>query len=109
MAKITLKTIKGDMIVEGRKFAHYIGNIRHWFAYHTPLGQSFGTQITHIETGFRVCEVGNGTIGCCRNDVKAAAKMELDRLIQRVGVARFESAIRTAKVTKLEPEKEESK
>ena len=98
MTSITIRGPDFEAKVEGRKFSHYIGNIRYWFAYHKPYKQMFGLQVTHLDSGFKVCDAA-GLVTATLGDDKAAAKMALDQLIKRVGAEKIRSVIDNA-VTK---------
>lgn len=89
--KITLETGK-TVEVEGRRFSHYVANVQFWFFLHKEIG---GNQqvVTHYDSGKRVLYVPHHAIAACLNDAKAAAKMELDRLVSRVGEARVRSVL----------------
>lgn len=96
MAAITIRGKDGfEAKIEARRFSHYIGNIRYWFAYHKPYKQPMGLQVTHIDSGFKVCDA-SGLRMACLGDDKAAAKMALDQLIERVGAERVRSVINSA-------------
>ena len=89
--KITLES--GEVVeVEGRRFSHYVANVQFWFFLHKEIG---GNQqvVTHYDSGKRVLYVPHHAIAACLNDAKAAAKMELDKLISRVGEARVRSVL----------------
>ena len=96
MATITIRGA-GDFEakIEARRFSHYIGGIRYWFAYHKPYKQLFGLQVTHIDSGFKVCDAA-GLRMTCLGDDKAAAKMALDQLIERIGAEKFASVVKNA-------------
>lgn len=89
--KITLQT--GETLeIEGRRFSHYVANIRFWFFLHKTIG-GVGLTVTHYESGKRVLEVPHHTVAACRNDNKAAAKMALDKLIAKAGPERVRSVL----------------
>lgn len=91
--KVMLAMLDGTrQPVEGRKFSHYIGGIQYWFAYHTPIGQNYGLQVTHLETGNKVCMVDAITRQAHLDD-KSAAKATLDLLIAKVGADRVRKVI----------------
>jgi hypothetical protein len=53
MPQITIKGKNPDgtpwaQQIEAHRFAHYIGNVRYWFAYHCPIDRIGGLQVTHI-------------------------------------------------------------
>ena len=89
--KITLQT--GETLeIEGRRFSHYVANIRFWFFLHKTIG-GVGLTVTHYESGKSVLEVPHHTVAACCNDTKAAAKMALDKLIVKVGPERVRSVL----------------
>lgn len=89
--KITLQT--GETLeIEGRRFSHYVANIRFWFFLHKTVG-GIGLTVTHYESGKRVCEVPHHMIAACCNDTKVAAKMALDKLIEKAGPERVRSVL----------------
>ena len=89
--KITLTdgTIKE---IEGRRFSHYVANVRFWFFLHKSL-TGFGLTVTHVDSGKRVLEVPHHIQMACLGDDKAAAKMALDKLIEKAGAARVRSVL----------------
>lgn len=97
--KVMLNMLDGTkQPVEGRKFCHYIGGVQYWFAYHAPIGQSFGLQITHIESGLKVQTVSAINRQSHLGDDKAAAKATLDQLIEKVGADKVRKVIDAGKV-----------
>lgn len=89
--KITLQT--GETVeVEGRRFSHYIANVQYWFFLHKEIG-GYRQVVTHFDSGKRMLFVPCHTIAACMNDTKAAAKLEIDRLVSRVGDARVRSVL----------------
>lgn len=89
--KITLQT--GEVAeVEGRRFSHYVENVRFWFFLHKEIG-GFGQVVTHYDSGKRVLHVPHYAIAAALGDVKAAAKGEIDKLVFRVGGARVRSVL----------------
>lgn len=52
-----------------------------------------GLTVTHYDSGKRVCEVPHHTVAACCNDTKAAAKMALDKLIEKAGPERVRSVL----------------
>jgi len=89
--KITLQT--GETLdIEGRRFSHYVANFRFWFFLHKTIG-GVGLTVTHYESGKRVCEVPHHMVAACCNDTKSAAKMALDKLIEKAGPERVRSIL----------------
>lgn len=93
MAKLKITLQNGETLeIEGRRFSHYVANIRFWFFLHETIG-GVGLTVTHYESGKRVLAVPHHTVAACRNDTKAAAKMALDKLIAKVGPERVRSVL----------------
>lgn len=93
MAKRKIFMADGSFLeVEGRRFSHYVGNIQFWFFLHKTVG-GHGLTVTHFESGKRVCDVPHHVVAACLNDTKAAAKMELDKLVARAGAERVRSVL----------------
>lgn len=78
--------------VTGRRFSHYVGPYRFWFFLHKSVDAN-GYDVTHCDSGKRVLRVPANTVCACLNDEKAAAKLELDRLIERAGAERVRSVL----------------
>lgn len=95
--KLKLTMQDGSIVeVEARKFSHYIGGARYWFAYHKGT-DIFGQVVTHLDSGKRVCEVPALYAAACLSDTKAAAKMAIDKLVERVGADKVKSVLNAAK------------
>lgn len=93
MAKLKITLQSGEPLeLEGRRFSHYVANIRFWFFLHKTVN-GFGLSITHCDSGKRVCEVPRHMVAACCNDTKAAAKMALDKLIEKAGAERVRSVL----------------
>lgn len=93
MAKLKITLESGEVVeVEGRRFSHYVANIQFWFFLHREVG-GVRWVVTHYDSGKRVLYVPHHTLAACLSDTKAAAKMELDKLISRVGEARVRSVL----------------
>jgi len=96
MAHLIITTTNGDKLkLTGRRFSHYVGQYQHWFFLHHSISET-GMSVTHYDSGKRVCTVPPMSICAARMDEKAAAKMELDKLIARVGEARVQAVLRSA-------------
>lgn len=89
--KITLQNGK-PLEIGGRRFSHYVANIRFWFFLHKTIG-GVGLTVTHYESGKRVLEIPHHMVAACQNDTKAAAKMALDKLIAKAGPERVRSVL----------------
>lgn len=76
-------------------FTHRVGDTVERFVITKVNGQ---LGITHRNTTARVCSLSNASMQVCAYDKIAAAKHTLDKLINDVGVARFEAAARKAQL-----------
>lgn len=83
------------MEVEGRRFSYYVKNIQFWFFLHREIG-GFRWIVTHADSGKRVLVVPTSTIAACLSDTKAAAKLELRKLLNRVGDNKVYEVLREA-------------
>lgn len=93
MAKLKITLRNGETLeIEGRRFSHYVANIRFWFFLHKTIG-GVGLTVTHYESGKRVLEIPHHMVAACQNDTKAAAKMALDKLIAKAGPERVWSVL----------------
>lgn len=77
---------------EGRRFSHYVGPYQFWFFLHKAPGR-VGMVVSHYDSGKRVLDVPHHMIAACCNDTKSAAKMALDKLIERAGAERVRSVL----------------
>lgn len=94
MPKIKLTMADGQVIeTEGRRFSHYVGNIQFWFLLHKPVDAPFGYDVSHKDSGKKVLRIKQTSLAACCGDEKAAAKMDLDALINRVGAPRVRSVL----------------
>lgn len=94
MAKLKITMQNGTPLeIEGRRFSHYVGPYRFWFFLHKAIGGGFGLDVTHCDSGKRVCEVPHHMVAACCNDTKSAAKMALDKLIEKAGAERVRSVL----------------
>lgn len=81
--------------VEARKFSHYIGNTRYWFAYHKAVDR-IGLTVSHLDSGKRIDAIPAGYVLACLRDEKAAAKMTIDKLVERAGIDKVRSVLNAA-------------
>ena len=96
MAKCKLFTESGERVeVEGRRFSHYVANTQFWFFVHKSLSGR-NTNVTHFESGKKVCEITPTTLAACRNDKMAAAKLAIEALVAKVGAERVRSVLSAA-------------
>lgn len=101
MQKFNVKTTEGLVQVEGRKFAHHVDGVRFWFICHEGIGAPHTIVITHYLSGKRVLDVSLTTRIACCGDNKAAAKRELDRLVERAGAAKMRAVLQAAEAETL--------
>lgn len=93
MAKLKITLASGESLeIEGHRFSHYVGPYRFWFFLHKTIN-GVGLSVTHCDSGKRVCEVPHHFQAACVEDSKAAAKMALDKLIERAGAERVRSVL----------------
>ncbi len=84
-------------VPDARRFSHYIGNIRFWFAVHQSPENVGTLTVSHWESGKRVTMVSTTEriAGVGLSD-KELAKLALDKLVAKHGAARVESVLRAA-------------
>lgn len=78
-----------------RRFSHYIGSVRYWFALHKGISH-IGMAVSHWDSGKLVRPIPVGYQIACLGDDKAAAKMTLDKLVESVGAERVQSVLNQA-------------
>lgn len=72
--------------IEATRFSHYVGTIQHWFCFHENLnGAAFGWVVSDWDSGLRVSNIEYITLAACQGNKKDAARMTLNKLIERVG------------------------
>lgn len=76
-------------------FTYPIQNVVYRFVV-TRLPHGQPVALTHRSSGKRVCIIFDRTIEAALGNMVAAAKLELGRLIERMGEARVASALRAA-------------
>lgn len=103
MATMKIKTSSGPVEVEGRRFSHYIGNVRFWFFYHRSTDHVAMQQVTHHASGIRVCFVSANTRIACLGDEIGAARLSLDKLAQEKGADIVRDALCRAEKRAAEP------
>jgi hypothetical protein len=81
--------------VEGRRFSHYINNIRFWFIVHKGLDSQL-LAVTHWDSGVRLVDVPFLRLQACRGDEVAAARNTLDALAVEKGEQRVYEVLRRA-------------
>lgn len=92
--QFTIMTKNGPELVNGRKFSFYIGQYRYWFFYSTDI--THGLRVSELESGFKVLDVSYSTRTTCLNNDKAACKLELTKLVERLSADKIKSVIDTA-------------
>lgn len=75
-------------IPEAIRFAHYVNNVRFWFAAHPTPGYIGSYTVSHWSLGMKVCTFGTFSISAFRGDVKSAAKHALDKFCEEKTHAR---------------------
>ena len=108
--KLTLNT-PDNRVVDARRFSHYVKNCRFWFAYHRSTDHVACMQVTHIDSGNRVCLIAHNTQCAYLGDDKSAAKRSIDMLIEKHGADRIYSVLIAAEkaanpIVKLETQNE---
>jgi hypothetical protein len=91
--KFKTATKSGVEIVEGLKFSAYIGNYKYWFFY---VNSGYSTVISHLDSGFKVLDVSYTARSACLGDLKAACKLEIKNLVDRLGVERVRQVLDSA-------------
>lgn len=95
--KWTPHRTNGDQTaIEARKFKHYIGTQPHWFCVHESLDRIGQMIVSDWASGFSIAAIPHSTIMACRCDSKAAARLTLNRLVERVGESRVLEVLRNA-------------
>jgi hypothetical protein len=74
--------------VDAQKFKHWIGTQAHWFCVHESLSFIGQFTVSDYFSGFKVADVPYTTLIACRGDSKAAARLTLNRLVERAGESR---------------------
>lgn len=86
--------------IEARKFKHWIGTQEHWFCWHESLNHVNGWTVSDWASGYRVADFSAFQVLACRGDKKAAARLALNRLVERVGEGRVLEVLRNAPARK---------
>lgn len=83
--------------IEVQKFKHRIGNVEHWFcAHHNLNGAAFGYVVSDWDSGYRVADIDFITLQACQGRVRDAARLTLNKLVERVGESRVLEVLRSA-------------
>lgn len=97
MAKWIPHRQNGDQTpIEAKKFKHWIGTREHWFCVHESLEMIGRYTVSDWDSGYRVAEVQYMTLQACRGDAKDAARLTLNKLVERVGESRVLEVLRSA-------------
>lgn len=86
--------------IEAKRFAHYIGTIQHWFCWHESLNHVNGWTVSDWDSGYKVVDFSAFEVMACRGDKKDAARLVLNRLIERAGESRVLEVLRNAPARK---------
>lgn len=87
--------------IEVQKFKHWIGTQEHWFCVHQNLnGAAFGFVVSDWASGYRVVSIDFSTLQACLGDKKGAARLALNKLVERVGESRVLEVLRKAPARK---------
>jgi hypothetical protein len=82
--------------IEVQKFKHWIGTQEHWFCVHKSLEMLGRYDVSDWASGYRVAPVGHLNMSAARNDAKAAARLTLNDLIERLGESKVQEVLRNA-------------
>lgn len=94
--KLTIATQDGSVQVEGQRFSHYINNLRFWFVVHEAHDRSNLLVVTHLDSGYRVCQVPFMTLQAMAGDRPTAARAALNELVARIGESKVYSVLSEA-------------
>jgi hypothetical protein len=84
-------------VPEAKRFSHYIGGVRYWFAVHPAPDYVASLSVSHWDSGKRACLITpTERAAAVGMDDKALAKVALDKLVTKHGAARVASVLRTA-------------
>jgi len=94
MQTFQMHLIDGTKVkTECRRFSHYVGAYRYWFALHQERGDAVPT-VSHFESGKRVCLSKIGAIvNYSRTDELTAARQAIDALVDKVGAQKVRSVL----------------
>lgn len=82
--------------IEARKFKHWIGTQEHWFCVHESLDLIGAYTVSDWTSGMRVAAIEHMTLAACRGDAKDAARLTLNKLVERLGESRVLNTLRNA-------------
>lgn len=93
MSKLKVTLTDGSVVmIEGRRFSHYVAKIRFWFFLHKS-GNESGFPITHIASVKRICTVPYAMITGSHADAKVAAIASIDFIVAKIGEQRARSIL----------------
>jgi hypothetical protein len=98
MAFFQLRHADGSQIkTECRRFSHYIGGVRYWFALHQTPGRATQT-VSHYKSGAKVCDssLSYTLMNYKRRDELDVARSALDSLVKRAGADRVRQVLDAA-------------
>lgn len=96
MYKLTIATKGGPVTIEGQRFSHYVGNVRFWFVVHDAHDAANLVVVTHLDSGYRVCQVPFMSLQTMGGDRPTAARAALDALKARIGEDKVYSVLANA-------------
>lgn len=79
MPQFRIATTNGTELVNGKKFSHYVDNVRYWFFYSEDL------IVSELYSGFKMCTVSYSARSAALGNDKLACKNALDDLIIKYG------------------------
>lgn len=82
--------------IEAKKFKHWVGTQEHWFCVHRSVNLLGQWTVSDWASGYRVQDVAYLTLAACRNDPKDAARLTINKLVERVGESKVLEALRKA-------------
>lgn len=88
MKWIPHRTTGDQTPIEVKKFKHWIGTQEHWFCVHESLEMIGRYTVSDWASGYRVADIDYMTLATCRGDSKGAARLTLNKLVERVGESR---------------------
>lgn len=103
MATFKIATAGGPVEVEGRRFSHYISNIRFWFIVHSAHDRTNQLVVSHQASGHRVCLIPVLRLSAHRMDQVSAARATLDELCASKGAERVYSVLSAAEAQPTNP------
>ena len=84
------------MEVEAKRFTIYLGNVAHQFCYHESISRTNEWTVTDIASGKKVAGFTSIDLAFLHHDKVIAAKNAIEKVVNRVGLPRFESVLRGA-------------